>query len=43
MLWSKIENVTNEAISSFGWSPDGKRLAFAANRENSDAVMISKL
>ena len=41
--YQTIENVTNEAISSFGWSPDGKRLAFAANQENSDAVMIYKL
>lgn len=40
--YQTIENVTNNKISSFVWSPDGKRLAFAANQEVSDAVLLDK-
>lgn len=35
-----LENVTSEKIAAFVWSPDGKRLAFAANQVTSDVVML---
>jgi Tol biopolymer transport system component len=37
-----IEDVTTDNISSFVWSPDGKRLAFSSNQETSDAVIIAE-
>lgn len=40
--YQTIENVTNDKIASFVWSPDGKRLAFAANQEVSDAVILDE-
>jgi len=35
-----IENVTADKISSFAWSPDGKRLAFSSNQVTSDSVVL---
>jgi DNA-binding winged helix-turn-helix (wHTH) protein/Tol biopolymer transport system component len=38
--YQTIENVTNDKISAFVWSPDGKRLAFTAHQVVSDAVLL---
>ncbi|MEP6704048.1 MAG: winged helix-turn-helix domain-containing protein [Acidobacteriota bacterium] len=35
-----IDDVTTDTISSFVWSPDGSRLAFAGKQETSDVVII---
>ena len=37
----QVENVTNDRISSFVWSPDGERLAFSAIKESSDAIALN--
>jgi DNA-binding winged helix-turn-helix (wHTH) protein/Tol biopolymer transport system component len=37
-----LENITAERISSFVWSPDGSRLAFAGKQETSDVVIIDR-
>jgi DNA-binding winged helix-turn-helix (wHTH) protein/Tol biopolymer transport system component len=38
--YRKVPNLTNHRISAFAWSPDGMRLAFAANQETRDVVLV---
>lgn len=38
--YQTIENLTKGKISAFAWSPDGRRLAFTENQEESDAVLL---
>jgi DNA-binding winged helix-turn-helix (wHTH) protein/Tol biopolymer transport system component len=38
--YRQVDNLTNDRISSFVWSPDGARLAFAAIQESSDAIVL---
>jgi Tol biopolymer transport system component len=38
--YRKIENISTDKISTFAWSPDGKRLAFSINQSTSDAVLV---
>jgi hypothetical protein len=38
--FQQIDHVTNDRISSFAWSPDGARLAFAGRQEINDVVLV---
>ena len=35
-----LDEITSDTITAFAWSPDGRRLAFAAQRVNSDVVEL---
>ena len=36
-----IDNIAVGKITSFAWSPDGRRIAFAQNIETSDVVLLA--
>jgi dipeptidyl aminopeptidase/acylaminoacyl peptidase len=38
-----IENITRGKISSFSWSPDGRRFAFSQNLETSEVISLGGL
>jgi uncharacterized protein with WD repeat len=38
-----MTNFTSDQIFSFGWSPDGKRLAIARGTVTNDVLLVSNL